>query len=232
MTIIGGRAHLNGITFATNTHIIRGKLSKGNLSIKVQRLPCLPIFTALDKVPFLRGISKLAKLNLKTFLLLILMLALPWDWLPPPPDDVINLQPFWSCLGLLGLMVILVFVLKPLWQFHGAEHKAFNVYTQGEVLSLSRVKAASRVSERCGSHLAVLLLPIVILLSLTALPLFIVVPALPIGYEIFQRGSHRKGFLPISRLAELLQQYIVTAEPTEEQLQCAMATLTRAIEQD
>ena len=99
-----------------------------------------------------------------------------------------------------------------------------------EVLSLSRVRAASRVSERCGTYLAVLLLPIVILLSFTALPLLIIVPALLIGYEIFQRRSHGKGFLPISRLAEFLQKHIVTAEPTEEQLQCAIATLARALE--
>ncbi|AET69165.1 putative metal-dependent enzyme [Desulfosporosinus orientis DSM 765] len=231
MAVIGGRAHINGITFATDTHVVRGTLSKGSLSIKVQPLPCLQIFSAMDKVPFLRGISKLAKLNLKTFLLMILLFAIPWDWLVPWNDSFIS-ESFWSWLGLLGFFFIMVFLLKPLWQFHGAEHKAFNIYTNGKSLSLSTVKAASRVSERCGTHLAVLLMPIVILLSFETIPLYLFVLALSIGYELFYWNSRSKGYLPISRIAELIQNYIVTAEPTEEQLQLAIATLSKAIDYD
>jgi len=38
LAVIGGRAHLNGITFVTDTHIVRGKISHGSVSINGCRL--------------------------------------------------------------------------------------------------------------------------------------------------------------------------------------------------
>lgn len=90
MAVIGGRAHINGITFATNTHVVRGKLSQGKISVNVSRLPGIRIFNAMDKVPFLRGVSRLAKLNLKLFLAMILFLIMPWDWVFPPTEMVVS----------------------------------------------------------------------------------------------------------------------------------------------
>jgi len=229
LAVIGGRAHINGVTFATNTHVVRGKLSQGKLSIKVRRLPGIWIFKVMDRVPLLRGVSKLAKLNLKLFLVIILFLAIPWDWVFPSNDIVIS-ESVWPTLALVGFVILLVFTLKRLWQFHGAEHKAFNIYTSGADLSLNAVRNASRVSERCGTNLAVILLPIVFLLSSVTIPLFIFIVALSIGYEIFNWGSRNKRLKPAFLIAGFIQKYIVTAEPTEDQLQLAIATLSRAIE--
>lgn len=231
MAVIGGRAHINGITFATNTHVVRGKLIQGDLSIKVQRLPGIRVFNLMDKVPLLRGVSKLAKLNLKMFLVIVLFLAIPWDWVSPSNDMVVS-ESIWPMFALCGFVVILVFILKQLWQFHGAEHKAFNIYTSGSDLSLSAVRDASRVSERCGTNLAVILLPIVFLLSSVTIPFFTYVVACSIGYEIFNWSSRHKRLKPAFLIAGFIQKYIVTAEPTEDQLRLAVATLSKAIECD
>ncbi|HEY8910265.1 MAG TPA: DUF1385 domain-containing protein [Desulfosporosinus sp.] len=232
MAIIGGRAHLNGITFVNNTHIVRGKIVHGRLSIHEHRLPGLRVFNLMDKIPFLRGVSKVAKLNHKLFLASILILIIPWDWLLPS-DNLVVSESVWLELAFYGsVLMILVVLLKRLWQFHGAEHKAFNVYMSGGDLSLGAVREASRVSERCGTNLAVIALPIVVLLSLVTMPMLILVVALPIGFEIFNWSSRSNRLKPAFMMASFIQQHIVTAEPTEQQIQLATATLARAIECD
>ncbi|WP_242877424.1 DUF1385 domain-containing protein [Desulfosporosinus sp. BG] len=232
LAVIGGRAHINGITFATNTHVVRGKLSQGKISINVSRLPGIRIFNLMDKIPFLRGVSRLAKLNLKLFLAMILLLITPWDWIFPP-TEMSATESVWPVLAIYGIVLItLVFLLKRLWQFHGAEHKAFNIYTSGADLSLSAVKGASRVSERCGTNLVVILLPILILLTVVTyqMPLFVLIVSISIGYEIFNWSSRRQYLKRAFQIAAFIQKYIVTAEPTEEQMRVAIATLAKAIE--
>jgi len=232
LAVIGGRAHINGITFATNSHVVRGKLSHGNISINVTRLPGIRIFKLMDQVPCLRGVSKLAKLNLKLFLSLILFFVIPWDWIFPSNDMVVT-EPVWPVLAICGVVLIAsVFLLKRLWQFHGAEHKAFNIYTSGTDLSMSAVKEASRISERCGTNLVVILFPILILLSSVAyqMPLLILVGSLSIGYEVFNWSSRRNHLKRAFLIASFIQKHIVTAEPTEEQMRVAIATLVKAIE--
>ena len=232
LAVIGGRAHINGITFVTNTHIVRGRISHGTRSINERRLPGNRIFNLMDKVPFLRGVSKLAKLNHKLFLASILILAIPWDWILPYDNFVVfesvELELAIYCL----VPVILVVLLKRLWQFHGAEHKAFNIYLSGADLSLSAVRESSRVSERCGTNLVVIAFPIIVLLSYVTMPLLILVVALPIGYELYNWSSRSKRLKSAFLLASFIQKYIVTAEPTEEQIQLATATLARAMECD
>ncbi|MDQ7092129.1 DUF1385 domain-containing protein [Desulfosporosinus sp. PR] len=232
LTVIGGRAHLNGITFATNTHVVRGKLSQGKISISVHRLPGLRIFNLLDKVPFLRGISKLLKLNLKLFLGLILFLSIPWERLFPDSEPL-AFDSLGVDLALYAVvLILLVVLLKRLWQFHGAEHKAYNIYTSGADLSLEVVREASRISERCGTNMAVIAVPIVILLSFVTMPLLLMVVVLALSYEIYNWSSRRYRLKAAFALARLIQRYIVTAEPTEDQIRLAAATLSRALECD
>lgn len=182
----------------------------------------------MDKVPLLRGISKLAKLNLKMFLFMVLLLTIPWDWIFP--SAIVISESVWPMLFLGGFVIILILSLKLLWQFHGAEHKVFNIYTSGVDLSLSTAREASRVSDRCGTNLAVILFPIVFLLSYVTIPLYIYVAALVIGYEIFNWSSRSQRLNPALIIAKYIQKYIVTSEPTEDQLQLAIATLSRALE--
>ncbi|WP_407312662.1 DUF1385 domain-containing protein [Desulfosporosinus sp. SB140] len=230
LTVIGGRAHLNGITFATDTHVIRGRLSQGNISISVRRLPGMRVFDLMDKVPFLRGVSKLIKLNLKLFLAIILFLAIPWEW-ALPANELMGFDSVWIDLAIYGFVLfMLVVLLKRLWQFHGAEHKAYNIYTSGADLSLSAVREASRISERCGTNIAVIAIPIVILFSFVTMPLLLMIAVLGISYEIYNWSSCRYRLKTAFLIAGLIQKYIVTAEPTEEQIRLATETLSKALE--
>lgn len=231
MGVIGGRAHINGITFATNTHIVRGKLSQGDFTFNVRRLPGIWLFNLMDKIPLLRGISKLAKLNLKIFLVIVLFLALPWDWILPSNEIVIS-ESIWPMLTVCGFIIFLVLNQKRLWQFHGAEHKVFNIYLSGGDLSLCAVRDASRVSERCGTNLAVILLPIIFLLSSITLPFYLYPVILAIGYEIFNWSSRSNHLKAAFLIAGFIQKHIVTAEPNEEQMRLAIATISKAIECD
>ncbi|MDP4159101.1 MAG: DUF1385 domain-containing protein [Bacillota bacterium] len=232
MAVIGGRAHINGITFATNTHVVRGKLKNGELTVYVQRLPEYAIIKAMDKIPFVRGISKLAKINLKLFLMIVIILATPWDWIFPS-GQVETSSIDWYVLGIYILVLIAaVFLLKRLWQYHGAEHKAFNIYTSGNEFLLESVIRADRVSDRCGTNLVVILLPIMFLLSfvLGNFPLLLYLLSISVGYEIFNWSSRKQRLRIVFAIAAIIQKYIVTAEPTEEQIQLAIATIRKAIE--
>lgn len=232
MPVIGGRAHINGITFATSTHVIRGKMCHGELTINVQCLPNNKILKTMDKIPFVRGISKLAKINLKIFFFIVVFLAMPWDWLFPSQVTEATVSIGAVLATYAFILMALIFFLKRLWQYHGAEHKAFNVYTQEIEFTLSSVKEANRVSERCGTNLVVILLPLMYLLSffLAQFPLLLYLVSLSIGYEIFNWSSRHQRLKPVFIIAGFIQKYIVTAEPTEEQLKLAIATLSKAIE--
>lgn len=232
MAVIGGRAHLNGITFATSTHVVRGILKKGELTIQVQRLPANRMFEAMDKVPFVRGISKIAKLNLKYFLFIVLILVIPWDWIFPSSGSDATF-PVWTVFAIYCFVLLaLKFILKRLWQYHGAEHKAFNIYTSGGELLSDSVKEANRVSERCGTNLVVILMPIMFLLSfvIVQFPLLLYFVSISLGYEIFNWSSRRQRLKPVFVIATFIQKYFVTAEPTEEQIRVAIATLAKAME--
>ncbi|AFM41795.1 putative metal-dependent enzyme [Desulfosporosinus acidiphilus SJ4] len=234
MAVLGGRAHLNGITFATNKFVVRGKLKNGDVRIHIRKLPENRLLEVMDRIPFIRGISKLAKLNGKLFLVIILLLAIPWEWFfsSNSADAAVSL---WSVIAIYGtVLIVLVFLFKELWQYHGAEHKAFNVYSSGGLLEAEQVQAADRVSSRCGTNLVVIMLPIVFLLSnvLIQIPLLLYLVSMSLSYEIFDWSYRRKRLSIIFKIAAILQKYIVTKEPNEDQLRLAIKTLSKAIELD
>jgi len=68
--------------------------------------------------------------------------------------------------------------------------------------------------------------------KLTIQVLLILVVALTIGYGIIYRISGTNWFKLAFLIGSFIQKYIVTSEPTEEQIQLAYATISRAIECD
>ena len=234
MAVLGGRAHVNGITFATSKYVVRGKLKNAVVTLNVQKLPESRLLEAMDRVPFVRGISKLAKLNWNLFLVVVLLLAIPWNWIFPAnyTDATVSV---WSVIVEYGIVpIVLIFLLKRLWQFHGAEHKAFNVYTSGGQLLPEPVQAADRVCGRCGTNLVVIVIPIYFLLSyvLYQIPLLLYLVSMSVGYEIFNWGSRRNRLKVVFKIAALIQKYIVTKEPNEAQIRVAIVALSKAIELD
>lgn len=234
MAVLGGRAHINGITFATSKYVVRGKLKNGVVKIHIRKLPENRLIEAMDRIPFVRGISKLVKLNGNLFLFIILLLAIPWGWFFPATHEDAAVS-VWNVFAFYGtFLTASIFLFKRLWQFHGAEHKAFNVYTSGGQLVPSQVQAADRVSSRCGTNLVVIVLPIAFLLSyvLFQIPLLMYLVSMSVSYEIFNWSSQRNRLKVVFKIAAIIQKYIVTEEPNEEQIRVAIAALSKAIELD
>lgn len=234
LAVIGGRAHINGVTFVTTSHVVRGKLKNGEVTFDVRKLPESRLLEAMVRVPFVRGISKLAMLNWNLFLFVVFLLAIPWSWFFPTNDSDTTISDRPVIVEYVVVPIVLIFLLKQLWQFHGAEHKAFNVYTSGGQLLLAHVKAADRVSSRCGTNLVVIVLPIYFLLSYMfyQIPLLIYLLSMSVGYEIFNWSSRRNSLKLVFEIAAIIQKYIVTKEPNEEQILLAISTLSKAIELD
>ncbi|MDR3601838.1 MAG: DUF1385 domain-containing protein [Desulfosporosinus sp.] len=93
----------------------------------------------------------MAKINWNLFLVIILLLAIPWNWFFPANQANTTISA-WSLVAEYGVVLIIsIFLFKRLWQFHEAEHKTFNIYTSGGQLLLESVQAADRVCGRCGT---------------------------------------------------------------------------------
>lgn len=82
-----------------------------------------------------------------------------------------------------------------------------------------------------GLPLLPIAFPIIILLSYVTMPVLLIVIALPLAYEIINWSSRNNRLKPVFSLASWIQKYIVTAEPTEEQILLATTTLSKAMEE-
>ncbi len=135
----------------------------------------------------------------------------------------------------LGIGAMRLGLGKAVWRYHGAEHKAVNAYEGGaDIHDLEQVARYSRVHDRCGTNLAVivLLVTLVSYFVVGSLPLWLggvyslVVVALALEFFrlLGKRPSSRVGrvFLAGGRA---LQRSITTAEPGPEHLKLACDAL-------
>ncbi len=128
------------------------------------------------------------------------------------------------------------------WRYHGAEHKAVNAYEAGTDLSdPEAVMAHSRIHDRCGTNLVVLIVALLIAgnLPLGGRPvadqlggLYSLV-VLIVALELF-RLIGRWPRSPLSRVAlaggRALQRGLTTREPAPEHLEPACLALRRVLE--
>jgi L-lactate permease len=142
-------------------------------------------------------------------------------------------------LGLLslafGLLALRQGLGKTVWRYHGAEHKAVNAYEGGADLSdTEAVMTYSRVHDRCGTNLMVIMF---LVLVLGYLPiggaLGEMVFAIVVSLELFRLVTRR----PRSRVSRVvlaggrtLQRYITTREPAREHLDVACTALGRVLD--
>jgi uncharacterized protein YqhQ len=131
------------------------------------------------------------------------------------------------------------------FQYHGAEHKAINALEEEGVVSVEAARRQTRLHPRCGTSfvLLVLILSIFVFAFLGRPPAYIRIPMhlalLPViasvTYEIIRlAGMFKSGFLARVLLAPgLWTQYLTTREPTDDQIEVAVAALqkVRALEE-
>jgi len=148
-------------------------------------------------------------------------------------DGLLRIAIFLGYIGLIGFMPDLYRV----FQYHGAEHKAINALEEGFPVTIEHARAQTRLHPRCGTSfvLLVLIVSIFVFALLGRPPAYIRIPMhlalLPLiaslVYEIIRlAGMFRSGWLTRVLLAPgLWSQYLTTREPTEDQIEVAVAAL-------
>jgi uncharacterized protein YqhQ len=154
-----------------------------------------------------------------------------------------------------GLIRVAIFILylwlislmpdiKRYFAYHGAEHKSINAYEAGVPLEVEAVKRYGTAHRRCGtSFLFVVLVIAIIVFALVGLPglgllilsRILLIPVIAgLGYEvIYFSANHTNN--PVVRVLStpgLWLQSLTTREPTDSQLEVALAALGKAVELD
>ncbi len=150
-------------------------------------------------------------------------------------DGTLRIAIFLAYVGLIGLMPD----IRRVFQYHGAEHKAINALEEGLPVTVETARAQTRLHPRCGTSfvLLVLILSIFIFAFLGRPPAYIRIPMhlalLPLiaslTYEVIRlAGMFKKGFFTRVLLAPgLWTQYLTTREPTDDQIEVAVAALRK-----
>jgi uncharacterized protein YqhQ len=150
-----------------------------------------------------------------------------------------------------GIFKIVMFVLyiflctrmkdmHRVFEYHGAEHKTIFCYEAKQELTVENVRKFKRFHPRCGTSfiIVMLILGIVIgfciridtvwlrtLVRLCCLPL-----VMGLGYEIIRFcGRHDNFLTKILSAPGMWMQHITTFEPTDDQIECAIAAMKAVI---
>ncbi len=138
-------------------------------------------------------------------------------------------------VGYLGAISLFPDVRR-VFQYHGAEHKVVHAYEEGEA-SLPAARGRSPLHPRCGTSFLLLFVVVAILVfsliptSSVGVRLLARVALLPVvaglTYEILRFGSRhpRAWWLKPLLAPGLLLQRLTTREPTDDQLEVALAAL-------
>ena len=151
--------------------------------------------------------------------------------------------------GILRIVIFFVYILvislfpdvRRVFQYHGAEHKSVFCYEAGEKLIPKNVQKYSTLHPRCGTTFLIIVLIIsIILFSVITHPSWIVkfgvrilfIPVIAaLSYELLHLGG-RYFHNPLVKLLVspgLLLQKITTRQPTNKQVEVAIAALKEVV---
>ncbi|HTZ39912.1 MAG TPA: DUF1385 domain-containing protein [Syntrophales bacterium] len=151
--------------------------------------------------------------------------------------------------GLIRLGIFLSFLattllmkdMRRVFMYHGAEHKTVFAWEHGQDLTLENIKQFSTRHPRCGtSFILVVFVVSILVFSLLGRPDFLQRVAYKLtlfpfiagmSYEIIRfSGKHKeKGWVRAISLPGLLLQKITTREPTDDQIEVAVAAMRKVI---
>ncbi len=242
MMRIWGMSYKNGIRFVSENYTVRvkrGKENQPNLyywqnSDKIfYRL--LKKVSFLEKIPIFDGLFSMAKM-LPTSIVLLSIAAIIFEiisflFFPETESEVItyNLNDY-LIFSVTSLLLALI-IVSP--SFHGAEHKVINAFINGADMSLEEVKSYSRISRGCGTNIVVFLLFFfglsliitkIFWINLTASFIF------AFGILNFGNKNIKLIFNPLFKIGDILQKYILTKEPSDEQLKMGISAMNLLIE--
>ena len=133
--------------------------------------------------------------------------------------------------------------MKRVFMYHGAEHKSIHCFENGDELTVENVKKQTRLHPRCGtSFLFIVMIVSIVVFSVIRwtgshdfylhiiVPLLLRLALLPvvagISYEIIKFAGRHDNFLTrIISAPGMFFQKITTKEPTDDQIEVAIAAL-------
>lgn len=134
--------------------------------------------------------------------------------------------------------------IRRVFQYHGAEHKTIHAYEAGEPLGIAQIQKHRPEHPRCGtSFLLIVVAGSLIVFALIGRPGWalliasrvVLIPLIAgVAYEILKfsgaRGGERLG--RILAAPGLWLQRLTTGEPSDDQVEVAVASLLAALEED
>lgn len=142
--------------------------------------------------------------------------------------------------------------IRRIFEYHGAEHKSVYAYEAGEALTVENAKKFSTLHPRCGTAFILFVLLISIFFFSIAFPfvptlhdvsgvmnqmiaivlkILFMFPIAGLAYEIIKFSSRNmdRGMIRLAILPGLWMQKLTTREPSDDQLEVALAALNRAL---
>ncbi|ADO59638.1 DUF1385 domain-containing protein [Paenibacillus polymyxa] len=240
VTLHGGRAHLNGVTFYTDKFISKAYREKDEIKVSVKERKMKSHF--YDRIPFLRGIMLLIEMLLMNpipiiciCIMSVIMLSVG-DEVSGSPQQVSTLRIIEPYI-LPGLFFVIALVIRStkIGRYHAAEHMTAKTFSKGIDLTVNNVMKQSRVYESCGTNLVVFMVVTFFLLSLFNLNVWICfILTWSISYEIFcvEEGWIKRVVLPFYWIGGVAQYFLFTSKPTEKEVLVAMASAKELIRRD
>ena len=153
--------------------------------------------------------------------------------------------------GIIKLVIFILYIylvglipdMRRVFEYHGAEHKSIFCYENGLELNIENVKKQSRFHPRCGTSFMFVMIFIGIVSSIFYITLprllrvLVKILLLPIvvgiGYEFIKfSGTKNNVITKILTIPGLLVQRLTTKEPSEEQIQVAIASLKASLPEE
>jgi uncharacterized protein YqhQ len=131
--------------------------------------------------------------------------------------------------------------IQRVFQYHGAEHKTIHAYENGDPLDMASIQKYSPRHPRCGTSFIIIvaMVSFVVFLTLAPLPFgwqiaarILLIPVIAgISYEVLKAAAGQKWLSWASKPGIWIQS-ITTKEPSNDQVEVAVASLLAALEPD
>lgn len=162
----------------------------------------------------------------------------------------------------MGILLLYVYAIafmqdiRRVFQYHGAEHKSIYAFEAGEELTVENARRHSTLHPRCGTSFLLFLILISIVVFSVVLPMFgltrlfekawlnhvamvvakagLMLPVAGLAYELIKASAFRMNN-PLFRLLVLpglMLQKLTTREPTDDQIEVALASLKRVLKSE
>jgi len=129
--------------------------------------------------------------------------------------------------------------IQRVFQYHGAEHKTIHAYENGDPLDIPSIQKYSPRHPRCGTSFIIIVAMVAFVVFLTLAPLpfvwqlaarIVLIPVIAgLSYEILKAAAGHRWIAWASKPGIWIQG-ITTKEPSDDQVEVAVASLLAALE--